>query len=320
MRILITALSCLSLATSAFAEGGALSPQAPVEITGTHGKFDFLKVDVARRRLLACHTGNGTLDVIDLDSSKLIASVPTGAAQGVAIDDKGGRYFVSVSKPPQLAIVDASTLKVTGTVPLPEAADLAAFSDGLDRVIVDDGEKPQMWVIDPESKKVVTTIALPGTGMEDLDFDSGGLILAQNLKDSSQLAGVDTASGKVKNTWPTAPAEKPHGLARVNGTDTFLVAGGNGQLVQIDLISGQVLASADIAPHVDEIAYDGALGLVYCASGTGVMSVVSFATMKNTGDLPTAPGAHSIAVDPKTHTVWIAFTKGDKAYVQVFSH
>ena len=294
---------------------------SPVELVGTHGKFDFIKVDATNRRLLACHTGNGSLDVIDLDTSKLIKSVPTGAAQGVAIDDKNGRYFVSCSKPPQLVIIDATKLEVTGTVPLPGPADICAYSAALNRVVVDNDDKPEQWIIDPNVQKIISTITMPGAGMEDLGFDPGSLILAQNLKDSNQLAWVDIVDGKVNKVWPTAPAEKPHGLARMGDTDTFLVAGGTGKLVMIDLVSGKVLASADIAPRVDEIAYDPGLKRVYCASGTGVISVVDVEDGKLfvSEPIPSAPGAHSIAVDPKTHTVWIVFAKDDKAYVQSFS-
>jgi hypothetical protein len=62
-----------------------------------HGKFDFIKIDSANSRLLACHTGNGSLDMIDTTTSKLIKSIPTGNAQGVANDSRNNRYFVSVS-------------------------------------------------------------------------------------------------------------------------------------------------------------------------------------------------------------------------------
>src|SRR3954463_9135743 len=90
-----------------------LTPAPPVKLTGTKGKFDFIAIDPERRRLLAAHTGNGTLDVIELDRSELVKSVPTGAAQDCVADLKAKRYLVSVSKPPQLAIVDAETLVVT---------------------------------------------------------------------------------------------------------------------------------------------------------------------------------------------------------------
>jgi hypothetical protein len=66
----------------------SLTPANPVELVGTQGKFDFIKVDSANNRLLACHTGNGSLDVIDVIKSNLLKSIPTGNAQGVAIDSK----------------------------------------------------------------------------------------------------------------------------------------------------------------------------------------------------------------------------------------
>ncbi len=56
-----------------------------MEVNGTQGKFDFIKIDSANNRLLACHTGNGSLDVIDLITSKLIMSIPTGNAQGSSL-------------------------------------------------------------------------------------------------------------------------------------------------------------------------------------------------------------------------------------------
>ena len=131
--LLILALAAIILPATA---APALTPNDPIELTGTKGKFDFIKIDAANRRLLACHTGNGTLDVIDLATSKLLKSIPTGAAQGVAIDDKGGRYFVSVSKPPQLVIIDAAKLEATGTVTLSGPADVCTYSATLNRVAV----------------------------------------------------------------------------------------------------------------------------------------------------------------------------------------
>ena len=71
---------------------------------------------------------------------------------------------------------------------------------------------------------------------------------------------------------------------------------------------------------MDEIAYDPGLGRVYCASGTGVISVVSLHKdrLGAAETIPSAKGAHSITVDPKTHTVWIVFAQGDQAYAQSF--
>jgi DNA-binding beta-propeller fold protein YncE len=296
-----------------------LTASPPVELTGTHGKFDFIKVDEARGRLLACHTGNGSLDVIDEATSELIKSIPTGNAQGVAIDDKGGRYFVSCSKPPQLVIVDANKLEATGTVSLPGPADVCTYGSVFNRVVVDNDEKSEQWIIDPDAKKIAKDVPYPGSGMEDLAFKPDGLAVLQNIKDTSLLAWADMQKAEVGGAWPTAPAEKPHGLAML-GESGVLVAGGNGKLVLIDDGPGKVIASTDIAPRVDEIAYDPEVGEVYCASGTGVISAVSVGKDQFGGSetITSAPGCHSIAVDTKRRLVWIVFARGDKAYVQEF--
>ncbi len=299
----------------------ALIPQPPVELTGTQGKFDFIKIDTTKNRLLACHTGNGSLDVIDVATSKLIKSVPTGAAQGVAIDDKGGRYFVSVSKPPRMIIIDSTKLEITGEISLSGPADVMAYNPGLDRAFVCNDEKPELWVIDPAAKTIVVTLNMPGQGMEDLGFDDKGAYLYQCLKDSNELAQIDAKGQKVLANWPTAPAEKPHGLAIIPGSGSALVVGGNGKLILMSLTSGQVLASCDVSPKVDEIAYDSSLHRAYCASGLGTISVVNVSPNKLTPSTPltSSPGAHSIAVDPQTHTVWITFAKDTQPYVQSFT-
>lgn len=316
-------LICSSLLVLPFPALAAdsLNPQSPVELPGTQGKFDFIKIDPVNHRLLACHTGNGSLDVIDLATSKLIKSIPTGNAQGVAIDGKGGRYFVSASKPPQMVIVDSTKLEVTGEVPLTGPADLVAYHPETNRVFVCNDDKPEMWIIDPEAKVIISTLTFPGSGMEDLGFDNKGQFLFQCLKDSSQLAKLDPKAGKIVATWPTSPAEKPHGLAIMPDEDHSLIVAGNGKLGLFDLGTGKIKTSADISPKVDEIAYDPGAQRVYCASGLGTISVVALDHDKLTtlAALPSAQGAHSIAVDPATHTVWIAFAKDGKPFVQSFT-
>ncbi|MGA2787264.1 MAG: hypothetical protein ABSF60_07025 [Verrucomicrobiota bacterium] len=37
------------------------------------------------------------------------------------------------------------------------------------------------------------------------------------------------------------------------------------------------------------------------------------------GDVPDKLGTGDIAVDPKTHTVWVAYPKGDHCFVQPFT-
>ena len=319
--ILSLVCSSLLIITRLVSATDFLTPENPVELTGTQGRFDFIKIDSANNRLLACHTGNGSLDVIDVITSKLIKSIPTGNAQGVAIDAENNRYFVSVSKPTKMVIVNSTKLDVIGEVTLPGPADLVAYHLETNHVFVCNDDKPEMWVIDPMEKKIVSTINFPGGGMEDLGFDSQDTFLFQCLKDSSELAKLDLKTEKVVATWSTSPADKPHGMAMVPGTDQVLIVGETGKLGLFNLNTGQIVATADVSPKVDEIAYDPMLQRAYCASGLGTISVVGLDhnTLAALPPLASSPGAHSIAVDPQTHTVWIAFAKDDKPYVQAFT-
>ena len=89
----------------------------------------------------------------------------------------------------------------------------------------------------------------------------------------------------------------------------------------MDRATGKITATAATGARVDEMAYDPGLHIAYCASRSGSISVLSVADGKLTslGDVPDESGTGDIAVDPKTHTVWIAYKKGDQAFVQSFT-
>jgi DNA-binding beta-propeller fold protein YncE len=313
--------SLLGLAASASEAADLLIPGEPVVIPGAHGKFDFLTIDVPHRRLLAAHTGNASLDVFDLDQHTLLKSIPTGAAQSSAVDTKRNLYYACASKPPQVVMIDADKLEEVGKAPLSGPADISAFDVNSGQLYVDHDDGKDVWVVDPGEKRVASTVQLPDEAPEDLGFDSTFQRLFQALKTSSVIAVIDVAKNKVVASWPTAPAKGPHGMAMAPAEDAFLVAGGNGKLVLMSEKDGHVIASVDIPARVDQIAYDADLHRVYCASGTGKIGVIGLESgvLTALGEVPSSEGCHSIAVDPKTHTVWIAYAKGDASFVRPYA-
>lgn len=297
-----------------------LEPCQPIEIPGTHGRFDFISVDSDARRLLTAHTGNESLDVIDLDTKAVLKIIHTGAAQDCAVDRESRRYFVSVSKPPQMVTIDADTLQIKGTVPLGGPADLLAFNPESGDVYVDHDDGKHVWVIDPDAKKIVSTVDLPSDSPEGLAFDIENDRLFQAMKTGNIIAVVDVETKKVTDQWATEPAQSPHGIATVTEFNAILVAGGNGKLVMMSQKDGHLISAVDIAERVDQIAYDAQMHRVYCASGKGKISIVGVErwALHNLGEVNSSDGARSIAIDPHTHTVWTAYAKGDRSFVQPF--
>lgn len=304
-----------SASISCFAEVPLVGGQ-PIVIPGTKGGFDFLEVDGTKHRLLASHTGNGSLDVIDLADGKLVKSIPTGSAQGVAVDELAGKYYVSVSKQKKLAMIDRETLAVTGEVALSGPADALVFNPKNGCAYVGHDDEKEVWVVDVKSGKVAGSVAI-AEGPEYVIYDAGSDRIFQNIKSNDTVAVIAPGTNTVTEAWSTKPAAKPHGLAMEAKTNRLFIAGTNGELAILDAKTGKVTGSAKIAPGVDQIAFDPGLRRVYCASSTGVISVVQItdAGASSLGDVKTAKGAKTLTVDIATHAVWTAYADGAAAYV-----
>ena len=301
------------------AQAAPLTAGGPILLPNTHGKFDFIRIDTAASRLLLGHEANKTLDVFDLGSRTLLKSVPTGTAQDVAVDPQRSNYYVSANDPGRMVIVSAKTLEVTGQVPLPAATNLIAFNPKTGLVHICNDTAAEQWAVDPQLRKLVTTIKFEGRGVEDLAFDPPYSHLFQAVKAANTIAVVDPADNSLQHAWSLAPDTGPHGIAIVPDSHGLLAAC-SGKLVLMNRATGKILDRAEIGGRVDEMAYDPESHTAYCASRHGKISVVSVSGEKLTslGEAPDEPGTGSIVVDPKTHTVWIAFPKGDECYVQPF--
>jgi DNA-binding beta-propeller fold protein YncE len=311
---------CFLLALALRVHAAPLTAGEPILLPGTQGGFDFIRVDTAANRLLLGHEGNKSFDVFDLNTRKLLKVVPTSTAQDVATDVKRGCYYISGNDPARMVIVDSTKLEITGEVPVSTNTDLIGFNPMTGLVYECNDAAGEVWVIDPAAKNIVTTIKFAGNGVEDMAFDPEYKHLYQAVKGNGTIAVVDPASNKVLEAWPCAPDKGPHGVAIVPESNGLLAACA-GKLVLFDRSSGKITATVAIGEKVDEMAYDPSLHIAYCASRQGKISVVAVESGKLTalGDVPDETGTGDIAVDPKTHTVWIAYPKGNQCFVQPFT-
>ncbi len=320
--VVIGLLAVLPL--SALAANAPLLGHEPIEIPDSRGGFDFLEVDGARDRLLLDHVGNGTLDVIDLKTEKLLKQIKTGAAMGVAVDAARNCYYVSVSKEKKLVIIDRDKLEIIGEVPLPAEGDgLTLGPKGVNRVFVGHDDGPGLWVIDPVAKKITSTLTIP-SGPEYMlaEDDTGRIYLNIKSDDTVQVISASDNNSTIGAAWPTAPAKKPHGLAiDLRGERRLFVAGVNGKLAVLKANDGKLLGSADTVTGVDQIAFDAGQDRLYCPSSNGKMTVLDTSgnSVKPLGDVATARGAKTATVDLKRHSVWLAYTEGGKCFARKFT-
>lgn len=314
-------LSCLLAAGTAVAlaagtESAPLRAGTSIEIPNSKGKFDFLRVDSRRHRLLAAHENDGSADFFDLQKGTLITRIKLGGAVDTAVDNDSKYYYLSVQEAKRVAVVDAETLKEVKSVKLEGPTDAIIFEPKNGMVYVTHDEGSNVWVIDPKTVKVTADIKVPGVP-EFMVYDPGADRIYLNIKNKDQVAVIDPASNHVVAEWSTAPASLPHGMALDAEHHRIFTAGGNGKLAVIDTQSGRVVDSTDIAPKVDQIAFDPASHLLYCA-GADKMSVIntSGAKLASAGELETAASAKNVAVDPQTRAVWTTYTDGKSSYAR----
>jgi DNA-binding beta-propeller fold protein YncE len=302
------------------AQAAPLTAGKPVLLPGTAAGFDFIRMDTSANRLIMGHEGNKTFDVFDIASNKLLKAVPTSTAQDATTDAKHGCYYVSGNDPARMIIVDSTKLEVSGEVPVPANTDLIALNPQTGLVYECNDTAGEVWVIDPAARKIVTTIKVDGSGVEDLAFDPEYKHLYQAVKGKDTIAVIDPAGNTVIQAWPCSPDKGPHGIAVVPESNGLLVACA-GKLLLFNRTTGKITATIATGARVDEMAYDPGLHIAYCASRQGRISCVAVEAGKLTalGDVPDETGTGDIAVDPKTHTVWIACKKGGECFAQPFT-
>jgi DNA-binding beta-propeller fold protein YncE len=310
-------LVCVSVcALGAADQSTSLHPGASIEIPASKGKFDFLRVDTKRHRLLAAHENDGTADYFDLGKNSLITRVKVGGAVDTAVDGDSKFYYVSVQEDKRVAVLDAASLKEVKSIKVDGPTDAIIFEPKNHMVYVTHDEGANVWVIDPVAAKVVASIEVPGVP-EFMVYDESTDRIYLNIKSADVVAVIDPATNKTVAKWPTAPATQPHGLALDSANHRIFSSGANGKLAVIDTGTGKLTGSADITPKVDQIAFDPVNHVVYCA-GPDKMSIVSTSggSVVSAGELKTAATAKNVAVDPQTGSVWTTYTDGKSSFAK----
>ena len=297
--------------------GRADSPApAPPQFTvpGGSGDFDWMAADPDKQRILASHPDTHSIAILDL-STAVVQSVDTGVAcSGIAVDTADDKYFFG-GDGQKIEVFDREKLTKIDEIPLTGPVDDMVYDPDNGTIYADHDDGTEVWAIDAKSDKITGSVAI-GEAPEYVQYDRKGHLLYQNIKSADEVQVIDPSTNKVVNTWPTAPATSPHGLALVTKRNWVLSAGKNGKLVAIDTATGQVAFSTDIKPDVDQISYDPEAHRAYCAC-KGFVSVVQVAAtgLTDIADLPVPASAHSLVVDPTSGYVWYCYADGQNSYL-----
>ena len=328
-KLSLLPLAALVLAATSAGAAPTKNYQAPTyhllqKVTlGGEGGWDYLTVDPGARRL---YISRGThVMVVDADTYKIVGDIPnTNGVHGIAIAPELGKGFTSNGRDNAVTIFDLKTLKTLGTVAVGTGPDCIVYEPKTQRVFTFNGRSSDATAVDAKTGKVVDTIPLGGRP-EFAAVDGKGMVY-DNLESTSEVVAIDANTLAIKKRWSVAPAESPSGLA-IDTKDRrlFSVCDG-GKMVISDADAGRVVNTAPIGNGPDAAAFDPAIGLAFSSNGQdGTLTVVlpivehpqvAGGTMSVDTDIPaqtvpTQKGARTMALDTKTHRVFLVTATPD---------
>jgi DNA-binding beta-propeller fold protein YncE len=276
---------------------------------GGEGGWDYLTLDASARRLYISRATH--VMVMDADSGKVVGDIAdTPGVHGIALATDLDRGFTSNGRENTVSIFDLKTLATSSKVKVGQNPDAIIFDPATKRVFTFNGKSNDSTVLDAEKGTVLGTIKLDGKP-EFAASDGKGAIFV-NIEDKSEIETIDANKMEVKAKWPLAPCTEPSGLALDRKNRRLFSGCDNKMMAIVNADDGKVMATLPIGEGVDATAFDDETGLAFASCGEGVLTVVheespdKFILAEN---VPTQQGARTMALDTKTHNVFVVSAK-----------
>ena len=276
---------------------------------GGDGGWDYLTTQSVARRLYISRSTH--VIVMNLDTGKQIGEIAdTPGVHGIALALELNRGFTSNGQEGTVSMFDLKTLATISKIKAGENPDAILYDAASKRVFAFNGRSHDATVIDADKGSVLGTIPLGGKPEFAASDARGGIFV--NNEDTSELLAIDPMKMEVKARWPLKPCESPSGLSMDRRHHRLFVGCDNKMMAVVDSDNGKVVTTLPIGDGVDATAFDDDNGLAFASCGEGVLTVVkeeSHDRYSVLANVPTQPGARTMALDEKTHNAILVSAK-----------
>jgi len=286
---------------------GPLRVVRDIPLPGPANRFDYQSVDPAAGRLYINHMNAGRVLVFDLDSSRLIKEI-AGAerATGIWAVPEHHMVYVSAAGRHEVLAIDDRSFSIVARVGGIQFPDGIAYAPAEHKVFVSDESGEADVVIDARSNTRRSTIILGGEA-GNTHYDSVSHCILVAVQTRNQLVAIDPATERIVARYDLAGVDHPHGFALDEpGRLAFISGEGNGELIVLDLRTMRVVSRHRVGDDPDVLAWDAGWRRLYVAAESGVLRTfrVEGNSLHQLDDIRAAH-AHTVAVDPRTHRVYL---------------
>ncbi|HTP35782.1 MAG TPA: hypothetical protein VMJ75_26585 [Candidatus Acidoferrales bacterium] len=273
------------------------------------GGTDYVAVESATGRVFV---SRGThMMVVEGATGKVLGDIPnTPGVHGAGIATKAGHGFTTNGGDKTVLMFDLKTLAEIKRISVSQGGlDGIMYDEPDDKIILTNHSRPigTLTALDPKTGDIVATVELEDTAPEGAAADGKGHIFVNN-ESKNTIQVIDVKTWKATASWPLASCEGPTGIAYDKASDRIF-SGCNNTSVVVDPNTGKVVATIKNGTRVDALGWDASKKLIFIPNGgQGNVTVVhqdspDKYTVVDT--VATFAGAKTIAVDPKTHNVYL---------------
>ena len=132
-----------------------------------------------------------------------------------------------------------------------------------------------------------------------------------NIEDTNEIVEIDAAKATVTKKYSLSPCQEPSGLAFDAKNRRLFSVCSNRLMAISDPDAGKVVATPAIGAGSDGAAFDAGTGYAFSSNGDGTLTVVQQTAGKweVLENIATERGARTIAVDEKSHHVFLPTAK-----------
>ncbi len=274
------------------------------------GFWDYLTTDPATGRVFVSH--GSEVDVVDGKKGEVVGTI-TGLklVHGIALAPEFNHGFISDGAANQVVVFNMTTLAKVGEVAAGMNPDGIIYDPASKRVFAFNGRSASATAVDAEKGTLAGTVTLEGKPEFPAPDGKGHVYV--NIEDKSEVMEIDSKALMVLHKWPLAPCEEPSGMAMDTKTRRLFSGCDNKMMAVMDADTGKVVTTVPIGGGVDATWFDPGTKYVLNSCGQdGVLTVIhedspdQYTVVQN---VPTEKGARTMALDAKTHTVYLALAE-----------
>ncbi len=303
----LLAIAIALVAASARAESAPpLALEATIPLPHTSGRIDHLAIDLGRKRLLVAELGNGTVDIVDLNSKQVVHRI-TGLRepQGVLYVPSADRIAVASAGDGTLRMFSGDNFAPLGSIDLGDDADNVRLApDGHDALV--GYGNGGVAVIDPVRGSVREKLAL-AAHPEGFQLTSDGRVYV-NVPDANGIEVADLGAGKVVATWRTPGVSGNFPMVLGEAGIVAVVFRQPPRFVRIDAATGRERSRSAVCGDADDVFFDARRQRYYVSCGAGVVSAfqVSPAGVEALPSASTSSGARTSLFVPALDRLFVA--------------